>query len=182
MACLRYREGGGKIDDEIALEVAHGDLVGVGDKLTAAEDAGTRSDEGDAELEDEMGEVEEVGDGAEDGDATADEGVDLDADGAADVEEVEVEGIDEEGDEAGDEEDTVPPEDDVATGVEDAPGLPWFVAVEADGDGGSVEWKRLPAKGEEETGGGGAEGAHRPRRGGEASAATAAAAMGEGVT
>jgi len=122
---LRDGEHGGEVDDEVVLEVADGDLVGVPDELAAAEDAGAGRDEGDAELEDHVGEVEEVGEGADGGDEDADAHVHGDAGGeAVGVEEVEVERVDEEADEAGDEEEAVPPEHDVVARVEDAAGRP----------------------------------------------------------
>lgn len=116
---LRERDGGSEVDDEIRLEVAHGDFAGVGDELAAAEDSRIGGDEGGAELHDHVEDVEEVGEGAEDGDDDAEAGVGVEAGGAADGGEEEVERVDEEGEKARHEEHPVPIRNDVAVGVQD---------------------------------------------------------------
>lgn len=45
--CLGERDGGSKVNDEIRLQVAHGDFAGVHDELAAAEDSRVGGDEGD---------------------------------------------------------------------------------------------------------------------------------------
>jgi hypothetical protein len=114
-------EHGGKVDNEVVLEVPDRDLVRITDELSAAEDAGAGRDERDAELEDHVREVEEVGESAYGGDDDADAHVHGHARVVAvRVEEVEVERVDEQPDEAGHEEEAVPPEHGVVARVQDA--------------------------------------------------------------
>ena len=154
--CLRDWEHGGEVDDEVVLEVADGDLIGVPDELAAAEDAGAGGDERGAELEDHVREVEEVGEGAHDGDGDADAHVHRDAGVGAGEEEVEVHGVDEEADHAGDEEEAVPAEDDLVPRVEDAARRPWPAALGLGGGGGGragagvEEGERRAAEGRED--------------------------------
>lgn len=107
------------MNNEISLEVSHGDFSGIHDEFAPAKDPGTRGDESGAELHENVEEVEEVGEGAEEGDGPGGVVVSGHAGGATDVRQVEVEGIDKEGDEASDEEHVVPPVDDFPVGVED---------------------------------------------------------------
>lgn len=113
-------EHGCEVDDEIVLEVAQRDLVGVAYELSAAEHARAGRDEGDAELEDHVREVEEVGDAADDGDG----GADAQVHGHArvvpvGVEEVEVERVHEQPHQAGHQEQPVPPQHHVVARVQD---------------------------------------------------------------
>lgn len=112
--CLGERDGGSKVNDEIRLQVAHGDFAGVHDELAAAEDSRVGGDEGGAKLHDHVEDVEEVGEGAEDGNEDAEFGISLEAGGAANVGEEEVERVDEEGEEARNKEHPVPIGHDVA--------------------------------------------------------------------
>lgn len=79
-----------------------------------------------------MGQVEEVGDGSHEGDNEAEVEVQLVASGPADGGKVEKERVDEECEDAGDEKDTVPMEDHLAAGVEDAAAPRGGGAAEAD--------------------------------------------------
>lgn len=79
-----------------------------------------------------MGQVEEIGDGSQEGNDDAEVEVQLVASGAADCGKVQKERVDEEGEDAGDEEDTVPLEDHLAAGVEDAAAPRGGGAAEAD--------------------------------------------------
>ena len=117
--CLGERDGGSKVNDEIRLQVAHGDFAGVHDELAAAEDSRVGGDEGGAKLHDHVEDVEEVGEGAEDGNEDAEFGISLEAGGAANGGEEEVERVDEEGEEARNKEHPVPIGHDVAVGVQD---------------------------------------------------------------
>lgn len=120
LACLWDRKGGSKIDDEIGLQVAEGNLVGVHDELATAENPRTGIDIGSAELDDHVEEVEEVGDGAEEGHKDGEVVAGGHARAVAfDAREVEIERVDEESDDAHDEEDVVPMRYDVAVRVED---------------------------------------------------------------
>lgn len=117
--CLGERDGGSKVNDEIRLQVAHGDFAGVHDELAAAEDSRVGGDEGGAKLHDHVEDVEEVGEGAEDGNEDAEFGISLEAGGATNVGEEEVERVNEEGEEARNKEHLVPIGHDVAIGVQD---------------------------------------------------------------
>lgn len=119
MPCLRYWNGGSKIDDEVGFQVADGNLAGVHDELAAAENPRTGIDVGGTEFDDHVEEVEEIGEGAEAGDDDGEFVVGGQASGAVDVGKVEVERVDEEGEDANDEEDVVPVGYDVAVRVED---------------------------------------------------------------
>lgn len=116
--CLGERDGGGEVNDEIRLEVTHGNFSGVHDEVAAAEDSRVGGDEGGAELHEHVEDVEEVSEGAEDGDDDAEFGVGLQAGGATHGGEEEVERVDEEGEEACHEEHLVPIRHDVAVGVQ----------------------------------------------------------------
>lgn len=90
---LGQGEGGEEINDEIGLEVARGDLLGIGDEFFVAVNTRHRGDEGGAEFEDHVEEEEEVGDGAADGDEDAEEQVVLHARLVPGHGDVEVEGV-----------------------------------------------------------------------------------------
>lgn len=119
MPCLGDRKGGGKIDNEVGLQVADGNQVGVHDEVTAAENPSAGIDIGGAELDDHVEEVEEVGERAEAGDDDGELVVGGQASCVADPRQVEIERVDEEGQNAYDEEDVVPMRYDIAVGVED---------------------------------------------------------------
>lgn len=91
-------------------------------EITSPKDPGAGRHEGRAELEQHVSEVKEIGNSAKECDNDADAPIDPHAGGAADKHKVKVEWVQEESDEAGEEEDAVPPENDVAAGIEDASG------------------------------------------------------------
>lgn len=62
--CLRQGKCGGKINQEISLQIPHRDLPRIHDEVTPAENPRARRDEGGPELHDHVQQVEEVGDRA----------------------------------------------------------------------------------------------------------------------
>ncbi|BAS86477.1 Os03g0758250, partial [Oryza sativa Japonica Group] len=116
----------GQDDEEIepeALEgagVVSGDGAGVPDELAAADDEGLAGDVGDAELEEDVGEVRQVGGGAERRDGGGEAGVHVHArlPGAADGERVEEERVHRQRGGAGQQDPPVPPLHALAPRVE----------------------------------------------------------------
>lgn len=119
---LGQGESRGEINDEIALEIANGDEVGIRNQIAPAENRGVRGDVGGAEFDEDVEGGEEVDDAARDHQDSGQVVLHGQAVPARhEAEQVEEERIHEQRDQAYGEEDAVPFVHDFAARVQDLP-------------------------------------------------------------